>query len=189
MAVDTVHDEIFVTYRNDDGTVSFIDVFSRPTASGPTTPLRTISGSSGLTELRSPMQTAVDTVHDEIFVTNIDNRITVYPRTANYDQVPTRTISGASTGLNAPYGIAVDTDHDEIFVTNGNATIRVYARTANGNAVPTRTISGASTGLSAPQDIAVDMVNSEIFVADGNSILVYPRTADGNAAPIRTITK
>jgi hypothetical protein len=41
----------------------------------------------------------VDTVHDEIHVTNMDNRITVYSRTANGDVSPIRTIVNPTIGL------------------------------------------------------------------------------------------
>jgi DNA-binding beta-propeller fold protein YncE len=142
-----------------------------------------------LTGLYDPHGIAVDTVNNEIFITNFAypdrSSITVYTRTANGNASPVRTISGNLTGLNAPNGIAVDTANNEIFVANYlSNSINVYTRTAKGNTAPLRTISG----LGGPISVAVDTINNEIFVAnlDSNTIAVYARTASGNATPIRT---
>ncbi len=69
-------------------------------------PVRTISGAS--TGLGTPTGIAVDTVNNEIFVTNsLFNSITVFGRTVNGNITPVRTISGSSTGLSSPFGIAL----------------------------------------------------------------------------------
>lgn len=140
IAVDTVNNEMFVTnFKNtESGLVYFITVYAR-TANGDVTPIRTISGAS--TGLQYAQGIAVDTVNNELLVTNyFSDSITVYARTASGDAKPVRTISGASTDLYAPRCIAVDTVNNEIFVTEGSSSILVYPRTANGNVVPTRTI-------------------------------------------------
>jgi len=152
----------------------------------------------------------VDTVHNEVLVTN-ESSITVYPRTANGNVAPLRTISGPATGLIDPFGLAMDVAHGEVLVANFGGLagaeeegptpgrITVYSRTANGDAAPLRTISGAATGLQNPRGLAVDTVNNQILVVnvDGNgtdgpphppTITVYSRTANGNIAPVRTIS-
>jgi DNA-binding beta-propeller fold protein YncE len=189
IAVDTVHNEIFVANFSSDS----ITVYGR-TGSGNIAPTRTISGAS--TGLSHPQGIAVDTVNNEIVVAdNLNDSITVYGRTDSGNIAPIRTISGVSTGLSHPQGIAVDTVNNEIFVASIlNDSIRVYGRTDSGNIAPTRIISGASTGLSHPKGIAVDTVNNEILVNNNvanslnDSIMVYGRTVSGNIAPIRTIS-
>jgi hypothetical protein len=44
---------------------------------------------------------------EELFVTNFDDSVTVYARTANGDTAPLRTLQGAATGLGAPQFLAV----------------------------------------------------------------------------------
>jgi len=66
------------------------------TASGNTVPSRTLSG--GATGLSGVRGLVVDTVNNELVVTNINtNSITVYPRTASGNTAPIRTLSGAAT--------------------------------------------------------------------------------------------
>ncbi len=61
-----------------------------------------------LTQLGNPQFVAVDTVNNEIFVTNLTgNSVTVYGRTANGNVAPTRTISGENTRLGDPAFLAV----------------------------------------------------------------------------------
>jgi hypothetical protein len=131
---------------------------------------------------------------EELFVTNAGSAdsITVYPRTANGNVAPIRTLQGAATGLDNPQQVVVDTVNNELVVTNigisGLSSVRVYSRTANGNVAPIRTLQGAATGLS-PTGLAVDTINNELLVANplANTVTVYPRTANGNVAPIRTL--
>ncbi len=182
MTVDTVNDELFVAAGN-------ITVFAR-TANGNVAPLRTIFGY--FTGLVNPQGIAVDTLNNEIFVTDGDgdvSSVNIYARTTNGDKAPLRRIFGDFTGLNSPSGIVVNTIHNEIFVVNnGSNSVTVYARTADGNATPLRTISGPSTGLSEPNGIAV--TSAEIFVSNlaNDSVTVYPRTANGDTVPLRTIS-
>jgi hypothetical protein len=125
---------------------------------------------------------------DEIFVTNFNNSVTVYARTANGNVAPVRSFSG---GLTNPQGIAIDLAHDEVFVVNFTvpSSIAVYPRSSTGVTTPLRVISGAATELSQPIGLALDIVNDEIIVANrgDNSIKVFPRTANGNVGPIRRI--
>ena len=152
VAVDTVHNELFVANFGNDS----ITVYSRM-VSGDTAPLRTLVGPLN-TGLGGPQDLDVDTVHNELFVANfLAGSVTVYSRTASGDTSPKRTLSGVeNTDLNGPFGLAVDTVHDELFVANfSTPSVTVYSRTASGDTGPTRTLSGGNTELSSPQFVAV----------------------------------
>lgn len=96
IAVDTVHNEIFVASLTGQ-----IGVFGR-TDNG------TVAPSGTITSVLQFMGIAVDSEHDEIFVVNYSPAsITVYGRTDTGDQAPARTISGPSTDISNPYGIAL----------------------------------------------------------------------------------
>jgi hypothetical protein len=193
-------DELFVANQNENA--PSVTVYAR-TASGDTAPLRRLAGPN--TGLIKPRAVAIDTVHDELFVSNPGDigglgaaSINVYTRTASGDAAPLRTITGPGTGLREPGRIIVDTVHDEIFVANqgfGSDSITVYARSASGNAAPIRTLAGPATGLVAPLDIVLDSVHDELIVGGGGAsteilptkVTVYSRTASGNTAPLRTL--
>jgi hypothetical protein len=95
VAVDPVHDEIFVVQ---DGSIR---VFARG-ANGDVAPLRTISGAA--TGILAPCGVAVDPAAGEISVvrTSPDEAILFFPRTAQGDVAPVRTIVGAATMINGP---------------------------------------------------------------------------------------
>jgi len=116
--------------------------------------------------LTLPIGIAVDTIHNEIFVTDHGSTqsVTVYERTATGNVTPLRTISSSKTGLSSPSGITVDTTNNEILVTNNNGGLTVYRRTDSGNISPVRTLTG---GLRAPSGIAVDSIKNEIDLHDG----------------------
>jgi DNA-binding beta-propeller fold protein YncE len=146
VAIDNVHDEIFVSNYSAGNIV----VFSR-TANGNVAPLRIITGVS------NPAGISLDLVNNELAVANATtDSITIYARTASGAATPARIISGSSTGMNAPTGIAVDTTNNELSVSNfaGNS-ILVFARTANGNASALRTISGSSTLINGPYPLSI----------------------------------
>ena len=132
---------------------------------------------------------------EELFVSNLNNSITVYSRTASGDTAPIRTLSGAATGLSGPQALAVDTVNNELAVVNEGpfpfffplSSITVYTRTVSGNTAPIRTLSGSATALASPFGVVVDTVNNELVVANlSDGITVYTRTASGNTPPIRT---
>jgi len=190
IAVDTANNEIFVNAN------SVTAVYAR-TANGIASPLRIIAGSS--TGISSSTGIAVDTINNEIFVTNsfpphslLPPSITVYPRTANGNAAPLRTIATGNTFA----GIALDTVNNEMIVLpRGNSIVNIYERKASGSPTPLRTISAKSTGLISPSGMAVDKVNNEIFIGNfgfstvdtAGSISVYSRTANGDVTPLRTI--
>jgi len=188
--LDLVNDEIVVANTDDDGPNPSITVYRR-TDNGNVAPQRTITGN--LTGLVDSEGVRVDTVNDEIVVTNPeDDSITVYRRTDNGNVAPQRTIKGAQTELDDPTDLAVDTINNEIVVVNeDDNSITVYRRTDDGNVAPLRKISGAATGLATPEGVALDTVNNEIFATNGegdtDTITVYRRTANGDVPPLRTL--
>ncbi len=101
--------------------------------------LRTIAGPS--TGLSAPIDVAIDTVNNEVFASNeIGISATVYPRTANGDVAPTRTL-----GLGfQPLGVVVDNVNNELSLVSLNNAVVTYARTASGSDSPLRVL-GSST--------------------------------------------
>ncbi len=167
---DRVHDELVV------GNSSFlapssITVYPR-TASGNTPPLRTVVGAA--TGLVGPAGLAVDTLNSELVVVNADGfggnpSITVYPRTANGNVAPLRSLQGPATGLSLPGGVALDAATNELVVTNrNNNSITVYPRTASGNAAPVQTLQGPDTGLSSPSFVAIATAPSAAVALTGS---------------------
>ncbi len=190
-ALDPVNDEVAGAFQRNPGAVN---VFDRVTGGL----VRSIMGVA--TRLNDPHGIAIDSRHDEIFVSNeghvlgtapVAPAITVYDRSALGNVAPLRTVEGPSTHLSVPKHIHLDLTHDELAVANGgNDSITVYARVASGDAAPLRVIAGPRTGLANPAGVFVDVVHEEILVTNwGNhTITVYPRSADGDVAPVRTIT-
>jgi hypothetical protein len=192
MYADTVHGELYVA--NDLG--SRVSVYPLG-SSGNVAPLRTIEGAA--TGLDESGGVTVDLVHDEIVVVNFDNghdgSVTVYPRLANGNVAPLRTIKGAATGLRWAVNAAVDPVAGEIFVTcqgdgsaQGTPGVRVFSRTANGNVAPLRTLTGPATHIDTPYGIFLDRPHGEILITDrGGWVSAFARAANGNAAPLRRI--
>jgi DNA-binding beta-propeller fold protein YncE len=174
IAVDAQNDEIVVASSGNSAIVVYAH-----SESGFAARKRVISGAS--TGLGSPISIAVDAVNDEIIAVGANSLLTVYPRTADGDAPPLRSIPD----LNNPTGVAVDAVHDEIFVARGDSSIAVFARTASGAVAPIRSI----TGLGGTGRIALDMANGELLVVcSDNSVRVYPLGASGAATPLRTIS-
>ncbi len=152
----TDNDEIFVANLTDIEIpdLSRIIVYARP-AKGDAVPTRVIEGPN--TGLSGAHGIFVDSVNDEIFVTNFFNdTVSIYDKLAKGDAAPKRVIDGPNTGLFGAYGIFVDSVNDEIFVTNHfNNTVTVYDRLAQGDARPIRTIEGRNTELDGPFGIFV----------------------------------
>jgi hypothetical protein len=147
---DAVHDEIVTVNPH-----ALAIAIRRGGASGDEAPLRVIQGpqtqidsllgSSGIIE--------VDPVHGEIFAAG-RGAIRVFPRTANGDVAPIRTISGPDTGLDGATGqLAVDPVHDLLAVGLGGrgpgrtGRILIFKRTDEGNVKPSAVITGPKTGL------------------------------------------
>src|SRR4030066_41346 len=139
--VDTVNDEIFAANLLNNT----VTVYGR-TDTGNIHPLRTLSifdsNSAGfLLDDRMPSGVYIDVDNDELFVSNLNNTITVYRRTGEGDTPPLRIIGG-NTGLLNPKWIFVDTENNEILTRNfSSRLITTYGLTDEGNVAPLRTIS------------------------------------------------
>jgi Lactonase, 7-bladed beta-propeller len=200
LAVDSVNQELYVA--NDVVGGSSITVYPLG-ANGNVAPVRTLQGA--LTGIEGPIGMAVDPVHDELIVASYrvagDGTISVFPRTADGNVLPLRTIQGTLTGFNRPQGLALDLVHDEIvvansyFSTSSPGNVLVFARSASGNVAPLRQISGPDTALCNPIGLVLDLVNGEIVTANSNfgtgacaqSVTTYTRTATDDATPVREI--
>jgi len=165
-----------------------VNVFQM-TASGTVAALRTLVGAA--TGFVTPGGIVVDTVHDELYVTDSDAfSVFVFPRTADGDQAPPRTIAGSNAfgASGRPALASLDLLHDELYVSvieSGNSRVAVFDRTASGDSTPKRTL----TGLHNPRSVVVDLGRDELFVTeyDDRQIKVFARTAAGPASPLRTI--
>ncbi len=116
--------------------------------------------------------------------------ITVYPRTANGNVAPIRTIGGSKSGMNLPLGIHLDPVSGQIVVANsGDQSVLFFDRNANGDVAPVRVIKGPATEMKDPSAVFVDTKRNELWVTNwgGHTINVYARTAQGNAAPVRVV--
>lgn len=161
-------------------------------ASGNVRPIRRIGSNSGLAR---PRGIFVDSVNNEIFVTNnANNSVTVYSseEITSEDVQPLRVIEGSNTGLLLPVGLFVDTTNNLLFVLNFDS-ITVFGRTDQGNISPIRTIQGDKTKIFLLDGLFVDTENNEIYVAGLDFISfegvihVFQATDNGDIPPKRTI--
>lgn len=116
--------------------------------------------------------------------------ITVYPRTAQGDVAPLRTIQGSRTQMNVPLGIARDPMSGQIVVANsGGDSVLFFDGNANGDVAPVRVLKGSSANLKGPTGVLIDAKRNELWVTnwDNHKTSVFSRTADGNVAPLRVI--
>ena len=181
LAVDTLHDELYIAHQHHavPGSAPEVMIYSR-TASGSDARLRTLVGVN--TGLDSPAGIAVDTVHDELLVLN-HGTVTVYNRAASGNTAPIRTLVTTAAMGAFPTAMTLDLMNDELFLTNDDRTVTVYSRTASGSTPPIRTLHLDFPGPGwMPTGIAVDAVNDEMFVTFPAGsvfplVMVYPRTA------------
>src|SRR3990170_3885198 len=185
--VDTVNNEIFAANLLNNT----VTVYGR-TDTGNIHPLRTLSifdsNSAGfLLDDRMPSGVYIDVHNDELFVSNLNNTITVYRRTDEGDTPPLRIIGG-NTGLLNPKWIFVDTENNEIFTSNfSSRLITTYGLTDEGNVAPLRTISQGGADQSG---IFVDTERDEILVNIFSlpfAITTLRRPDKGNVTPLRSI--
>jgi len=131
-----------------DSIADSIQVFS-VSATGDAAPLRTIAGAA--TGLANPIGIAVDNVHREIFIANVNgDSILVFSSDAYGNVAPLRTLTGAN--LN---DIALDVGAAQYVGVDFVSSIKAWARTATGAAAPVRTITGAQTALGNPTCVSV----------------------------------
>ncbi len=188
MYLDQKNDEMMFTIQH----LNKISVY-RPTAEGDEQPLRFIQGPN--TKLVDPHGIFVDTVNDEIVVTNQHSShqietgvvadtlgfrhmlqstgsyelpsITVYSRTAEGDARPLRTIQGPKTRMDLPLNVAVDPERNVIVVANDQAhAVLFFSRTAQGDVAPVGVLEGPNTLLANPGGLYIDTLHDEMWVTN-----------------------
>jgi DNA-binding beta-propeller fold protein YncE len=178
VAIDEVHDEIFLTEQHDSALVVY-----RKNATKQESPIRHLQGLK--TQLEDPHGIALDPKEDVIFVANHG-----YTHDVAWTDTPLAGVSQAGNRrgkehwpLGREFGVA------------GSGTIHppsitVYARKApSGNTPPLRKIQGPNTGLNWPTGLAFDPETRELFVANDapHEILVFDASASGDARPKRKL--
>jgi len=125
-----------------------------------------------------------------LYVTNANDRVTVYALGAAGDVRPIQDIYGSNTALSHPHGVAVD-GSGRIYVVNAvPPSVTVYAAGATGNVKPVETIAGPQTQLHLPTGIALDSQNGEIYVSNSSggrsrkgSVTFYASSSNGDVSP------
>ena len=116
--------------------------------------------------------------------------ITFYPRTAQGDVAPLRTIQGSQTQMDLPLGVRRDSVSGQIVVANsGSDSVLFFDGNATGNVAPVRVLKGPATNLKSPTGILIDTKRNELWVTswENHTANVFPITAQGNVAPLRFI--
>jgi hypothetical protein len=162
---DEVNDEILVPNQFGQAILTF-----RGAADGEEPPVRVINGPS--TQLQRPDRLDVDTVHNEIFVPDID-RILVYPRAGNGDVAPIRMIHGPDTGLDTST-LAVDPVNNVIVASTGKRLL-IFNRTDQGNVKPKAVIAGPKTEITRINQIQMYPPKGLIIAAQPGGAGVEPK--------------
>ena len=162
---DAVNDEILVPNQFGQAILTF-----RGAADGEEAPIRVINGPS--TGLQRPDRLDVDTVHNEIFVPDID-RILVYPRTGNGDVAPIRMIHGPDTELDTAT-LAVDPVNNVIVASTGKRLL-IFNRTDQGNVKPKAVIAGPNTQITRINQIQMYPPKGLIIAAQPGGAGVEPK--------------
>ena len=197
ITVDPVNSELYVS----DFFGSAVRVYALD-ADGDAAPLRNLVDGDN-SQLAWPRQLVVDTVNDEIVVPSFNifdpppapfSSLRVYPRTADGDVAPVRSIFGDSTNLDNPINIVLDGAHNELitnsYIANGSsAGIVTFPRDGDGDIAPLRAIAGAQTQFPGYTNfLSFDPGADELYADANPGYVVFPRTADGNVAPARSVT-
>ncbi len=157
---DPIHDEFLVTNPFAQAILVF-----RGGANGEEAPIRIIQGPHTLLDgggiaTSGADRLEVDPVHDEIFIPAGD-RILVYPRTANGDVAPLRTIVGPDTTLKSANALAVDPVRNVIVAGTLNryrgrmGALLTFNRTDDGNAKPRTIVVGPNTKIETLNQLQV----------------------------------
>ncbi len=163
------------------------------------------------TKLDYPTAMVYSASTDELFVADYEiptpgtyvGEVLVFPRTANYLDAPSRTISGNLTGLGlGTLDLAINPVAGELYVLSYEQLpdesyqwlVQTFLLNAGGNVAPIRSIRGANTQLEWAASLAYDSSNAQLVVANNAgtatpaSLLFFPRTANGNVAPAKVIS-
>lgn len=155
LALDLVHDELWVASRGDGNSSSAVLAFPR-TAQGNVAPIRVIQGLA--TKLVTPYGITFDPVHDEVLVSDPGSpggSILAFARTASGNVPPLRHLV-PSPSIDTLTGVEVDVRRDELLTcSQSQHLIAAFARTATTGATALRTVSGNGTGLAQPSLLAL----------------------------------
>jgi hypothetical protein len=151
-AYDPIHDEIVVTSPLTQAILIF-----RGAANGEERPIRVIQGphtqilgtaAGGLDKV------SVDPVNDEILLPIAPAGLLVFPRDANGDVPPKRTLSGPDTQIRGISPVTVDAVNNRLVINSGGALL-IFDRTASGNAKPRTVIQGPKSSTASISTIQV----------------------------------
>jgi hypothetical protein len=150
-------------------------------------PIRVLQGQNTLLA-RTSHEIAVDTVHDEIVVTNpFAQAIMFFRDTAQGNEKPLRIIQGPKTLLGGDWdsdNVWYDEAYDEVYTAQSNSqSILVFSGRASGDVAPVRILHGSKTGMRAPRRVTVDAVNNLMAVLASEGVMFFDRTANGDVAP------
>jgi hypothetical protein len=189
MRYDALHDEIVFTNPDSQAVLTY-----RGGASGEEPPLRIIQGPS-VGKIGDNVE--VDPVHDEIFVA-VDDKISVFPRTAKGDVAPIRVIEGPDTRLGETRSSFVSVDpKNNLIVVAGRGRMLIFNRSDTGNVKPKAVIEhGFLTGIQhlrvyPPKDRIVTVLGGKpagVGQDDMTAIAVWNIHDKGNVSPLLILT-
>ena len=159
-------------YAVNNDSIDTMVVFSRDQRGNalPDRKLRTPHGTFGI---------AVDEAAQELFLTiQHSHAVVVFPKMAEGDADPLRSIQGGRTGLGDPHGIALDNRKNLIFVSNYGSMNTM-----------SRDVAGRDWEFEGIQHWPLDRLHA--VPGSGRnvppSITVYPKNAVGDTAPVQVI--
>jgi hypothetical protein len=183
IAYDPARDEIFVVAM----VAGAVEAFAGG-ADGDAPPLRIIQGPK--TQLHNPWDPAVDDVHHELGIADLEGKSAlVFAIDANGNVPPLRVIKGRNTGFYRPAALTIDPENNLIIVSTTtpygrnswqkDAGLFIFSRTANGNVKPLRVIAGPRTGINSAWHLAT--YHGKIYVAVSNTHYLPPYLTNGYA--------
>ncbi|MEL6177981.1 MAG: fibronectin type III domain-containing protein, partial [Myxococcota bacterium] len=181
--------QLIVTSRlREDGT-SALEFIPLDASEGEgVSPIRTLEGPQ--TTLRFPQGMAIDAVHDELWIGDID-RLLVFALDAEGDVAPLRVLEDPSHDLRLS-AMAYDTRRDEILtlatdIGNDAPKLLAYSRTGDGEVSPTRIRTGED--LRFARELQYDPVFDTVLMARSNppTVRILPGDGEGEVATLRVI--
>ena len=204
VAVDLNFDEVVLMDQNNWAIRIFNRLDNTPPGVPFTQPKRVIQGPE--TEIQYNNGIYVDPKNGDIYSVETDtgDEVVIFPREANGNVKPPRTLQGESTRLSDVHGIVLDQKNKLMVVTNWghvsdstvagtgrfeDPSISVYPMGAAGDVAPLRVVQGSLTQLNWPAQMSLDPDTGDLYVANdiGQSVLVFKETDKGNVAPTRII--
>jgi outer membrane protein assembly factor BamB len=132
--------------------------------------VRTLAGPN--TKMVHPTAMAVD-MSGTIYLADSgggpgQQRIVVLAAAQSGNVVPSRVVSGPSTGLTSPTGIAIDASGEVFVADHDSGKILIFAADASGNIAPVISLDN----LNGPRRVAVDQYLNVLVSCDGDSSIV-----------------